>query len=53
MRRLNLSTQLGHIASMAPARKKTISIALALEEGRLLSLAARERGVSRPEFYGG
>ena len=44
------STQLGHIAFMAPARTKTISIALAPEEGRLLSQAARERGVSRPEF---
>ena len=35
---------------MAPARKKTITIAPAPEEDRLLSRAARERGVSRSEF---
>ena len=35
---------------MAPARKKSITIALAPEEDRLLSRAARERGVSRSEF---
>ena len=35
---------------MAPARRKTITIALAPAEDRLLSRAARERGVSRSEF---
>lgn len=35
---------------MALARKKATTIALDPEDDRLLSLAARERGVSRSEF---
>ena len=35
---------------MALSKKKTITIALALADDRLLSRAARERGVSRSEF---
>lgn len=39
-----------HITSMALARKKATTIALDPEDDRLLSRAARERGVSRSEF---
>jgi hypothetical protein len=39
-----------HIASMALSRKKATTIALDPEDDRLLSRAARERGVSRSEF---
>jgi hypothetical protein len=35
---------------MALSRKKATTIALDPEDGRLLSHAARERGVSRSEF---
>ena len=35
---------------MASSRKKTIAIALTPADDRLLSRAARARGVSRPEF---
>jgi hypothetical protein len=35
---------------MALSRKKATTIALDLEDDRLLSRAARERGVSRAEF---
>ena len=38
------------IAYMALSRKKAITIALDPENDRLLSRAARERGVSRSEF---
>ena len=40
----------GHITSMALSRKKATTIALDPEDDRLLSRAARERGVSRSEF---
>ena len=40
----------GHITFMALSRKKATTIALDPEDDRLLSLAARERGVSRSEF---
>jgi hypothetical protein len=39
-----------HITFMALSRKKATTIALDPEEDRLLSRAARERGVSRSEF---
>src|SRR4026208_2332044 len=39
-----------HITSMALSRKKAPTIALDPEDDRLLSRAARERGVSRSEF---
>ncbi len=39
-----------HITSMALSRKKATTIALDPEADRLLSRAARERGVSRSEF---
>jgi len=39
-----------HITSMALSRKKATTIALDPEDDRLLSRAARERGVSRSEF---
>jgi Arc/MetJ-type ribon-helix-helix transcriptional regulator len=39
-----------HITFMALARKKATTIALDPEDDRLLSRAARERGVSRSEF---
>ena len=35
---------------MALSKKKSITIALALADDRLLSRAVRERGVSRSEF---
>jgi hypothetical protein len=35
---------------MALSRKKATTIALELEDDRLLSRAARERGISRSEF---
>jgi ribbon-helix-helix CopG family protein len=40
----------GHITFMALSRKKATTIALDPEDDRLLSRAARERGVSRSEF---
>src|SRR5262245_45660172 len=43
-------TSLSHITSMALSRKKATTIALDPEDDRLLSRAARERGVSRSEF---
>ena len=39
-----------HITFMALSRKKATTIALDPEDDRLLSRAARERGVSRSEF---
>ena len=39
-----------HITFMALTRKKATTIALDPEDDRLLSRAARERGVSRSEF---
>lgn len=42
--------QSSHIAFMALSRKKATTIALDPENDRLLSRAARERGVSRSEF---
>ena len=39
-----------HITSMALSRKKATTIALDPEDDRLLSRAARDRGVSRSEF---
>jgi hypothetical protein len=39
-----------HLPSMARARRKAITIALDPEADRLLSRAARERGISRSEF---
>jgi len=39
-----------HITSMALSRKKATTIALDPEDDRLLSRAARERGISRSEF---
>jgi len=39
-----------HITVMALSRKKATTIALDPEDDRLLSRAARERGVSRAEF---
>jgi len=39
-----------HITSMALARKKATTIALEPDDDRLLSRAARARGVSRSEF---
>ena len=39
-----------HITFMALSRKKATTIALDPEDDRLLSRAARERGVSRAEF---
>lgn len=39
-----------HITSMALSKKKATTIALDPEDDRLLSRAARERGVSRSEF---
>ncbi len=41
---------LGHITFMALAKKKATTIALDPEVDRLLTRAARERGVSRSEF---
>lgn len=38
------------MTSMALARKRATTIALDLEDDRLLSTAARARGVSRSEF---
>lgn len=40
----------GHITSMALSRKKATTIALDPGDNRLLSHAARERGISRSEF---
>jgi hypothetical protein len=39
-----------HITFMARSRTKAITIALSLEDDRLLSRAARERKISRSEF---
>lgn len=39
-----------HVTSVALSRKKATTIALDPEDDRLLSQAARERGVSRSEF---
>lgn len=39
-----------HITFMALSRKKATTIALDPEDDRLLSKAARERGISRSEF---
>jgi hypothetical protein len=39
-----------HITSMALSRNKATTIALDPEDGRLLSHAARERGMLRSEF---
>jgi len=41
---------LSHITSMALSRKKATTIALDPEADRLLTRAARDRGVSRSEF---
>ena len=40
----------GHITFMALSRKKATTIALDPKEDRLLTRAARERGISRSEF---
>ena len=47
---LTLGTGPSHIISMAPSRKKATTIALDPDDDRLLSRAARERGISRSEF---
>lgn len=47
---LTVRVRTSHITSMALARKKATTIALDPEDDRLLSRAARERGVSRSEF---
>src|SRR5688572_30006649 len=47
---LTTQTWSGDITSMALSRKKATTIALDPEDDRLLSRAARERGVSRSEF---
>lgn len=47
---LTAGKRVGHITSMALSRKKATTIALDPEDDRLLSRAARERGVSRSEF---
>jgi Ribbon-helix-helix protein, copG family len=39
-----------HITSMALSKKKATTIALDPDDDRLLSRAARERGISRAEF---
>ena len=50
-RRLALRARHGNITSMALTRKKaTTTIALEPADDRLLTRAARERGVSRSEF---
>jgi hypothetical protein len=41
---------MSHVTFMALARKKPTTIALDPEDDRLLSHAARERGISRSEF---
>lgn len=41
---------MGHITFMALAKKKATTIALDPEYDQLLTLAAKERGVSRSEF---
>lgn len=48
--RLDLGAISSHITSMALSRKKATTIALDPEADRLLTRAARERGVSRSEF---
>ena len=48
--RLDDGPSASHITSMALSRKKATTIALDPEDDRLLSRAARERGVSRSEF---
>lgn len=40
----------GNITSMALSKKKATTIALDPEDDRLLTQAARERGISRSEF---
>ena len=47
---VDLTSWPGHITSMALSRKKATTIALDPDDDRLLSLAARERGISRSEF---
>ena len=48
--RLDGRNSSSHITSMALSKKKATTIALDPEDDRLLSRAARERGVSRSEF---
>ena len=48
--RLDRRLSASHITFMALSRKKATTIALDPEDDRLLSRAARERGVSRSEF---
>ena len=50
LQRLDGGHSAGNITSMALSRKKATTIALDPEDDRLLSRAARERGVSRSEF---
>ena len=45
-----MGCQAGHITFMALSRKKATTIALDPEDDRLLSRAARERGISRSAF---
>jgi len=47
---LSAGKDLSHITFMALSRKKATTIALDPEDDRLLTRAARERGVSRSEF---
>jgi len=47
-----VTVTLRHIAPWHSSKKKTITIALALADDRLLSRAAHERGVSGSEFIG-
>src|SRR5215831_10333866 len=47
---LTSRTSWSHITVMALSRKKATTIALDPEDDRLLSRAARERGISRSEF---
>jgi Arc/MetJ-type ribon-helix-helix transcriptional regulator len=47
---LTVDIRRSHITSVALARKKATTIALDPQDDRLLSQAARERGVSRSEF---
>ena len=49
-RSLDPPSKSGHITSMALTRKKATTIALDPRDDRLLSRAARARGVSRSEF---
>jgi len=47
---LTVTVRNGNITSMALSRKKATTIALDPRHDRLLTRAARERGVSRSEF---